>query len=155
VYNQTKTKETIVSDKIKVVCPHCGKTNAIPANKEIHKANCGSCGKSLLDTHPVSVDGDRFQKYMQNSDIPVVVDFWAPWCAPCRMMAPNFEEAAKRFPLKASFIKVNTEEHPYISQQFGIRGIPTIIIFKNGQEVHRVSGALDANSIVQLVSNFI
>lgn len=144
-----------MSDKIKILCSHCKKINAIPADREIKKANCGNCSNSLLETHPVSVDAEGFRKYIQNSDIPVVVDFWAPWCAPCRMMAPNFEEAAKRFPLKASFIKVNTEEYPQISQQFGIRGIPTIIIFKNGAEVHRVSGALDSNSIIQLVNNFI
>jgi len=140
--------------KIKIVCPNCHKTNAIPSNKEVKKANCGNCGHSLLDTHPVSLDENSFDKHIQNSDIPVVVDFWAPWCGPCKMMAPNFENAASRFPLKAQFAKVNTEDHPYLSQRFGIRGIPTIIIFKNGAEVHRVSGALDANSIVGLVSQF-
>ncbi len=141
--------------KIKIVCPNCHKTNALPSDREVKKANCGNCGHSLLDTHPVSLDENSFDKHIQNSDIPVVVDFWAPWCGPCRMMAPNFESAASNFPLKAQFAKVNTEDHPYLSQRFGIRGIPTTIIFKNTQEVHRVSGALDTNSIIGLVSQFV
>ncbi len=144
-----------MNNKIKVVCPYCKKINAIPKNKEIKKANCGSCGKSLLETHPVSIGDNDFDKIVQNSDIPVVIDFWAPWCGPCKMMAPNFEAAAKKFPLKAVFAKVNTEEYPYLSQRFGIRGIPTTIIFKNGTEVHRVSGALDEHSIISTVTNFI
>ena len=144
-----------MSDKIKIVCPNCHKVNAIPANKEIHKANCGNCGHSLLDTHPISLDESSFEKHINSSDIPVVVDFWAEWCGPCKMMAPNFEAAASHFPLKAQFAKVNTEHYPFLAQRFGIRGIPTIIIFKNGAEAHRVSGALDQNSIINLVRNFV
>ncbi len=142
-------------DKIKVVCPNCGAVNAVPANREIRKANCGKCGHSLLDTHPVELNESNFDHFIQKNDIPVVVDFWAPWCGPCQMMAPNFEAAARSFPLKARFAKLNTEEAPGVAARYGIRGIPTMIIFKNGQEVARQSGALDASSIARWVSQYI
>jgi len=136
---------------IKVVCPHCKKVNKIPKKDSYSKANCGACKGSLLDAKPVSVNASEFATFVQNSDLPVVVDFWAPWCGPCRMMAPSFEEASRNLPLKAQFIKVNTEENQQLSVQFGIRSIPTIAIFKNGVEVDRVSGALSTPQILEFV----
>jgi len=137
---------------IKVVCPHCLKVNKIPLKDSYTKANCGACKQSLLDTKPVSVDSNAFATFVQNSDLPVVVDFWAPWCGPCRMMAPSYEQAATQLPLKAQFIKVNTEENQHLGVQFGIRSIPTIAVFKNGVEVDRVSGALQTPQIIEFVS---
>ncbi|WP_201353760.1 thioredoxin TrxC [Hydrogenimonas urashimensis] len=137
---------------IHVVCPHCHKVNRIPVKEHYTKANCGYCKGSLLDTHPVELTPETFAIHIQKSDIPVVVDFWAPWCGPCRMMAPAYEEAAAQFPLKAQFAKVNTEQYQQLAAPFGIRGIPTIIVFKNGQEMERVSGALPAQQIAQLVA---
>ena len=142
-------------DKRKVVCPHCGQVNAVPVKDRYNKANCGQCKQSLLDTTPISLNAVSFENHVANNDIPVIVDFWAPWCGPCKMMAPAFEQAAAAFPLKARFAKVNTEEQQQLAGRFGIRSIPTLIAFKGGREVDRVSGALSADQLKQWVSQFI
>lgn len=136
-------------DKIKIVCQHCHKTNSLPKKDSYTKANCGHCKQSLLETKPVELEHSNFDHFLQNNDIPVVVDFWAPWCGPCRMMAPTFESVAKQFPLKIRFAKVNTENFGQISNRYSISGIPTMILFRNGKEAKRISGALDASSITK------
>jgi len=125
-----------------IVCPQCDSINRIPADRPVTKANCGKCKHSLLDTSPVAVNASRFDRHIVNSDIPVVVDFWADWCGPCKMMAPAFAAASGSFPLAARFLKVNTEEEQQLSARFAIRSIPTLILFKGGREIDRVSGAL-------------
>ena len=140
---------------MKVVCPNCLSVNNVPKKESYKKANCGKCKHNLLDTHPIELNQNNFDTIIANSDLPVVVDFWASWCGPCRMMAPNFEAAADSFPLKAVFAKLNTEENQAIAARFGIRSIPTVMIFKNGNVVHQISGALDKNSIENMVRNFI
>jgi thioredoxin 2 len=141
--------------KIKVVCPHCGAVNAIPLKDHYAKANCGQCKNSLLDTKPVSLDRNAFEHHVANNEIPVIVDFWAPWCGPCQMMGPAFEAAASGFALKARFGKVNTEEQQELSARFGIRSIPTLIAFKNNREVDRVSGALSQQQLAEWVNRLL
>ena len=140
---------------MRVICPHCLSVNNIPKKESYKKANCGKCKKSLLETKPIELTNTNFDEVVVNSDIPVIVDCWAPWCGPCKMMAPNFETSARKFPLKTLFAKVNTEEEQALGARFGIRSIPTLIIFKDGKEVHRVSGALDETSLTNLVAQFL
>lgn len=139
-------------DKINVVCPHCLKVNKIPKKDSYTKANCGSCKNSLLDSTPIELDESNFDHVIVNSEIPVIVDFWAPWCGPCKMMAPIFNEVSQKYPLKALFVKVNTEQHQNLGAKYQIRSIPTLIVYKNGNEVKRVSGALDPLKLSNLVN---
>ena len=140
---------------VNVVCPHCFKVNRIPKKESYAKANCGSCKKSLLDSKPVSVDADKLGTFIANSDIPVVIDFWALWCGPCLQMAPAFEEAALSMPLQAQFLKVNTEEQQTLGAQYSIQSIPTLIVFKNTKEVERLSGALSVGRLQSWVKQFV
>jgi thioredoxin 2 len=141
--------------KINVVCPHCLKINAIPKKDSYTKANCGSCRNSLLDTTPIELNETNFDHVVVNSELPVIVDFWAPWCGPCKMMAPVFNEVSQKYPLKVMFVKVNTEEQQSLGAKYSIRSIPTLIVYKNGKEVKRVSGALDPLSLSNLVNEFV
>ena len=134
-----------------IVCPHCTKINRIPHKESYTKANCGHCKQSLLDSKPVEARIQNFAQFIGGSELPVVVDFWAPWCGPCKMMAPAFAQAAASLPLKAQFLKVNTEQEQTLGAQYAIRSIPTMILFKNGVEVDRVSGAMGADQITQWI----
>ena len=130
-----------------LVCPHCGQKNRVPADRLAHNPQCGSCHQPLLPGEPISVDDKGFTRHISGNELPVLVDFWAPWCGPCQMMAPAFAQAAADLKLKARFIKVNTEEQQGLASRYGIRSIPTLAVFKNGREVARVAGAMDARRL--------
>ena len=134
-----------------VVCPSCNATNRIAEDKLAAAPNCGKCHKPLFQQSPINLNAANFQQHIKRNDIPVVVDFWAPWCGPCKMMAPAFEEAAGQLEPNARLAKLNTEDEQAIGAQLNIRSIPTMVIFKNGQEVARQSGAMQASDIVNWV----
>lgn len=140
-----------MSENKHIVCPSCGATNRIPANRLNDLPNCGKCKLPLFSGHPAELNTGNFAKHIQKNDIPVVVDFWAPWCGPCQMMAPAFAQAADMLEPDVRFAKVNTEAEQMLGAQYGIRSIPTMAIFKNGQEIARQSGAMGANDIVNWV----
>jgi thioredoxin 2 len=132
-----------------VVCTHCAATNRIPAERLGDDPVCGRCGQALLDGQPVELSDANFDKVVGASDLPVVVDFWAPWCGPCRQMAPQFEQAAHTLKGRALLVKVNSDDNPQTAARFGIRSIPTLVKLQRGQETSRVAGARPAGQIVQ------
>jgi thioredoxin 2 len=136
---------------MRVVCPHCLAVNNIPQKQSYKKANCGACKKSLLDTKPIELKASNFDEVIVNSQIPVIVDFWAPWCAPCKMIAPVFLDLAQLYPLKVLFAKVNTEQEQILASRMNIRGIPTIIAYKDGKIANQVSGALPYQQLKDFV----
>lgn len=140
---------------MRVICPNCLSINNVPKKDSYLKANCGKCKESLLNNKPIDLTSANFDEIIVNSDIPVIVDFWASWCGPCKMFAPVFNEVSKKYPLKAVFAKVNTEVEQTISGKYHIMSIPTLIVYKNGVEVKRVSGALDPLRLSNLVNEFV
>ncbi|MDX2507162.1 MAG: thioredoxin TrxC, partial [Gammaproteobacteria bacterium] len=136
-----------MSETKHIVCPSCNATNRIPAAKLGAGPSCGKCHKPLFNGKPVTLYSENFQQHINRNDIPVVVDFWAPWCGPCKMMAPAFEQASAALEPGVRLAKLNTEDEQVIGANLNIRSIPTMVIFKNGREVARQSGALSATDI--------
>ena len=137
-----------MSESKHVVCPHCAGVNRVPAERLAAGGKCGRCKAPLFAGKPQEIGAAEFRTQLQRSDIPLLVDFWAPWCGPCRVMGPAFERAASELEPAVRLLKVNAEEQQAIAGQFGIRSIPTMILFGGGREVDRMSGALDAPGIV-------
>lgn len=136
-----------MSTEKRVVCTSCGSANRLPADREAQDAKCGTCGAQLFSGRSTDVEGAAFERQVGKSTIPVVVDVWAPWCGPCRAMAPEFEKAARALEPRARFIKLNSDNEQHIASRLGIRGIPTMLLFREGREVARVSGAMSADQI--------
>ena len=138
-----------------IMCPHCSGLNRVPDEKLSAQAVCGKCKGNLFTGQPIEMTGEQFLRALQKTDQPLIVDFWAPWCGPCKSFAPVFSQAAAALEPKARFIKINTEVEQHIATQFNIRSIPTLAVFKAGQEVTRVSGAMDLAGFTQWVNQSI
>ena len=137
-----------MSDHIHVVCPHCDAVNRVPRERLSADPKCGHCHSPLFSGMPVALDEARFARHLGRSDLPLLVDFWAPWCGPCRAMAPAFETAARTLEPAVRLVKVNTEEAQGLAGRLSIRSIPTLALFRGDTEVARTAGAMDARSIV-------
>jgi len=140
-----------MSDSSHIVCPACSAINRITTARLSENPKCGKCHGKLFDAAPMELTSANFQKHISRNDIPVVVDFWAPWCGPCKMMGPAFEQAANQLEPGVRLAKLNTEAEQAIGAQYGIRSIPTLAMFKNGREIARQPGAMGTSDIVRWV----
>lgn len=141
------------SNPLHVVCLHCHAVNRVPAERLREGGICGKCKSALFNGAPVELDQAGFDKHLSRSDLPLLVDFWAPWCGPCRMMAPAFAAAAQNLEPRLRLVKVNTEEEQALAARFGIRSIPTLALFRGGREVARQAGAMDTAGILRWVQS--
>ena len=137
-----------MSEPLLIACPHCHALNRVPAQRLAEAPACGRCHRALFDGKPVALGVDSFDAHYLRSDVPLLVDFWAPWCGPCRVMAPQFEQAAAVLEPQVRLAKVDTQEQPTLGQKFGVRSIPTLALFHQGREVARQAGAMPAAAIV-------
>jgi thioredoxin 2 len=131
-----------------VVCPHCDAVNRLAQARLADQPVCGKCAKALFVASPLDVDSARFATHIGRNDIPVLVDFWAPWCGPCKMMAPAYQQAAQQLEPGVRLLKVDTEQAQNLAASYNIRSIPTLALFRNGREIARQPGAMDAGGIV-------
>jgi len=137
-----------MNDTLHTVCPHCLATNRVLRARLESSPRCGKCRETLLPSCPIELTSAGFDRHLTTDELPLVVDFWAAWCAPCRMMAPAFAQAAAQLKLKARLAKLDTEAEQAIAARYNIRSIPTLIAFEGGREVARQSGALDLQSLL-------
>ena len=131
-----------------IVCGSCGRINRLPVERAPEGARCGACHQPMFIGHPIEVDEEAFGRHVASNDIPVLVDVWAPWCGPCRVMAPMFERAAQQLEPRVRLLKLNSDNAPALSSRLDISGIPTLLLMRGGREIARHAGAMDARSIV-------
>jgi thioredoxin 2 len=142
-----------MSKALHIVCPHCSAVNRLPSERLDQSPQCGQCHRPLFDGHPAELTAASFDKHIERNDIPVLVDFWAPWCGPCRMMAPEFVQAASLLEPRIRLVKLNTEAEQMLGARHGIRSIPTLALFQGGREIARQAGAMGSQEIVRWVGN--
>lgn len=140
-----------MSISLQVVCPHCHTRNRLPAERLGQGGHCGACKNPLFTGQPLDLSAAAFDSHIQHSDIPLLVDFWAPWCGPCKMMAPVLAAAARQLEPQVRCIKVNTEQEQMLAARYQIRSIPTLALFKQGREIARQAGALDQGTLLNWV----
>ncbi len=136
-------------NQLHIVCPYCMTINRVSSERLQHAPKCGKCKKALFTGHPLTLSAENFDRHLNRNDIPLVVDFWASWCGPCQTMAPAFAQATAALEPYFRLAKINTEQEQAISAKFGIRSIPTLIVFKQGKELTRQSGAMHAADIIR------
>jgi thioredoxin 2 len=140
-----------MQDAVKLTCTTCGQANRVPVDKLGAGPKCATCGEPLANGKVAELDPRIHDKATKGDSLPIIVDYWAPWCGPCRMMAPNFSSAAMTFKSKVRFAKIDTQDHPAISQKLGIRGIPLLILYAKGREVARLAGARPTSEIESFI----
>lgn len=144
-----------IDQKAKLACASCGQTNRLPLARLAEGPKCGVCGKAMVDGRVAELDGPTHDKVTRGDELPVLVDYWAPWCGPCRMMAPEFAKAAQALSPSVRLMKLNTEDYPEISVRAGIRGIPALILYRHGRALARLAGARPAAEIIAFVQDHI
>jgi len=138
-----------VAEMRHIVCPHCGAINRVPVERPAREAKCGACHAALFDGHPVDVDEAGFARHVRAGDLPVLVDIWAPWCGPCRTMAPMFARAAAALEPEVRALKLNADDAPQVTAKLGVRGIPALFLLHRGRVLAQSAGVMDAGAIVR------